>query len=47
MAPSVSILNGFDRITRSVRSVISNSRRNINYTDSNLFSDLTHMSIES
>ena len=47
MAPSVSILNGFDRITRSVRSVISNSRRNINYTDSNLFSDLTHRSIES
>ena len=47
MAPSVTILKGFDRITRSIRSVISNSRRNINYTDSNLFSDLTHRSIES
>ena len=47
MAPSVSILKGFDRITRSIRSVISNSRRNIDYTDSNLFSDLTHRSIES
>lgn len=37
----------WDRITRSIRSVISNSRRNVNYTDSNLFSDLTHRSIES
>ena len=44
---SVHQLKEFDRITRSIRSVISNSRRNINYTDSNLFSDLTHRRIES